>query len=395
MSVISPALDGPADRVPRKGVSLLAQPIAIPIANPRAQYTALKAEIDEAVAKVFEGCHFILGENVVLLEQEVADYCDAKYGIAVNSGTDAIVIALAANGIGPGDEVITTPFTFVATTEAIMIVGARPVYADIDPDTFNLDPADVEARITRNTKAILPVHLYGQCADVEAFERIASKHGLKLIYDGAQAIGSTFKGKGIGAYGNASTLSFFPTKNLGGCGDGGMVLVKDVALAERCKALRFHGMDGNYSYQIVGYCSRLDELQAAILRVKMTRIRDWNAARAANAKYYIEALSDLPLKLPHAEPDNYHIYHQFTLRFHKRDELKEKLAEKGIGSAVYYPSPLHLQPAYESLGYNLGDFPQAEKAAREVLSLPVFPELTRAEVEAVAGAVREAVGELI
>lgn len=365
--------------------------LAIPIANPKAQYLALKNEIAAAVEQVFDSCSFILGPNVNALEQEVPEFCEARFGIGVNSGTDAIVVALAAAGIGPGDEVITTPFTFVATTEAIMIVGAKPVYVDIDPTTFNLDPSLIEEKITPRTKAILPVHLYGQCADIESIEEIARKHGLKLISDGAQAIGSMHKGKGIGAFGDASTLSFYPTKNLGGCGDGGMVLTNDEELYARAKSLRFHGMDGAYSYQYVGYCSRLDELQAAVLRVKLKKIREWNDARRANAAYYIEELKDLPIELPIAKPENYHIYHQFTIRFAKRDELKEKLQQKGIGSAVFYPSPLHVQKAYTSLGYKEGDFPESERAAREVLSLPIFPELTRAELEEVASAVRESV----
>jgi dTDP-4-amino-4,6-dideoxygalactose transaminase len=368
--------------------------LAIPVANPKAQNLALKDEIAAAVQQVFESGQFILGPNVTALEQEVADFCEAGIGIAVNSGTDAIVVALAACGVGPGDEVITTPFTFVATTEAIMIVGAKPVYVDIEPSTFNLDPAKVEAAITLNTKAILPVHLYGQCAEVGRIGEIAAKHGLKVVYDGAQAIGSRSDGKGIGVYGDASTLSFYPTKNLGGCGDGGMVLTCDDEVARMSKSLRFHGMDGNYSYEHVGYCSRLDEIQAAVLRVKLKRIAEWNEARRKHAAYYIDALRDLPLSLPEAQTENYHIYHQFTLRFSKRDELKTKLAERGVGSAVFYPSPLHLQNAYLNLGYKQGDFPEAEKAASEVLSLPVFPELEQEQVETVASAIRESVGEL-
>ncbi|MHB9036098.1 MAG: DegT/DnrJ/EryC1/StrS family aminotransferase [Armatimonadota bacterium] len=366
----------------------------IPVANPKAQNTALKEEISAAVQQVLDSGQFILGPNVTALEAEVPKVCDAGFGIAVNSGTDAIVVALAACGIGPGDEVITTPFTFVATTEAIIIVGAKPVYADIDPQTFNLDPAKVEDKITERTKAILPVHLYGQCADVDRFAEIAKKHNLKLIYDGAQAIGSKHNGKGIGVFGEAATLSFYPTKNLGGCGDGGMVLVRDEELATKTKSIRFHGMDATYSYQYVGYCSRLDEIQAAILRIKLKSIEQWNAARAANAAYYIEALNGLPLQLPVPKTENYHIYHQFTIRFTKRDELKAKLAERGVGSAVFYPSPLHLQQAYLNLGYKQGDFPVSEQVARECLSLPVFPELTAQDRETVAQAMKSSIEEL-
>lgn len=374
--------------------------MAIPVANPKAQYLALKEEITAAVLQVFDSCQFVLGPNVKALEEEVPEVCDAKFGIAVNSGTDALVIALAACGVGPGDEVITTPYTFVATTEAIMIVGAKPVYADIDPETFNLDPAKIEEKITNKTKAILPVHLYGQCADIEAIEAIAKKYNLKLVSDGAQAIGSLHKDKGIGMYGDASTLSFYPTKNLGGCGDGGMVLTSSEEVFKMSKSLRFHGQgdigrDSTYAYEHVGYCTRLDEIQAAILRIKLTKIKEWNESRHTNAAHYLDTLKDLPLKLPVSKTENYHIYHQFTVRFEKRDELKAKLAERGVGSAVFYPSPLHLQRAYLPLGHKEGDFPEAERAAREVLSLPVFPELKREEVEQVAAAVKESVLELM
>lgn len=374
--------------------------MAIPIVNPKAQNLALKDEIAAAVQAVFDSGAFVLGPNMVALEAEIAEVCEAKHGIAVNSGTDALVIALAAAGVGPGDEVITTPFTFVATTEAIMIVGAKPVYADIDPADFNLDPAEVEKKITSKTKAMLPVHLYGQCADATRLGEIARKHGLKVVYDGAQAIGSTHKGRGIGAYADASTLSFYPTKNLGACGDGGMVLTSSEEVFKLAKSLRFHGQgdigrDSTYTYEHVGYCTRLDEIQAAVLRVKLGYIGKWNAARKAIADFYIERLSGLPLQLPIPKAENNHIYHQFTIRFARRNELAAKLAERGIGSKVFYPSPLHLEYAYKPLGYKPGDFPVAEKAAAEVLSLPMFPELTREQMEQVAAGVRESVEELM
>ncbi|OFX14373.1 MAG: transcriptional regulator [Armatimonadetes bacterium RBG_16_58_9] len=368
--------------------------MAIPLVNLKAQNLALKDEIAAAVLGVLDSGQFILGPNVSALEEEVAPICQAEFGVTVNSGTDAIVIAFAACGIGSGDEVITTPFTFVATTEAIMIVGAKPVYVDIEADTFNLDPNKIEEKITDKTKAILPVHLYGQCADIERIESIARKHGLKLVSDGAQAIGAKHKGKGIGAYGDAATLSFYPTKNLGGCGDGGMVLTDSEETAKIAKSLRSHGTDSTYSYERVGYCSRMDELQAAVLRVKLAKISEWNESRRSNAAVYVQHLSDLPLKLPISRPENYHVYHQFTVRFERRDELKAKLAEREIGSAIFYPSPLHLQRAYANLGYKPGDLPDAEKASAEVLSLPIFPELTHKELIQVAAAVREAVMEL-
>lgn len=373
--------------------------MAIPIVNPKAQNQSLKDEIAAAVQSVLDSGAFVLGPNGSALEPEVAAVCESKYGVAVNSGTDALVIALAAAGVAHGDEVITTPFTFVATTEAIMIVGAKPVYADIDPADFNLDPAEVEKKITPKTKAILPVHLYGQCADATRLGEIAGKHGLKLIYDGAQAIGSMHKGKGIGIYGDASTLSFYPTKNLGACGDGGMVLTDSEELYKAAKSLRFHGQgdigsNSTYTYEHVGYCSRLDEFQAAILRVKLNHIGKWNEARRSIASRYIEAMSDLPIQLPVAKPENNHIYHQFTIRSAERSELATKLAERGVGSKVFYPSPLHLEYAYASLGHKPGDFPEAERAAAEVLSLPMFPELASEDMETVISAMRESVMEL-
>jgi dTDP-4-amino-4,6-dideoxygalactose transaminase len=304
------------------------------------------------------------------------------------------VIALAANDIEPGDEVITSPFTFVATTEAIMIVGAKPVYVDIDPTDFNLDPQKIEEKITPKTKAILPIHLYGQCAQVGAITEIAQKHGLNVIYDGAQAIGAGYRDKGIGAYGDAATLSFYPTKNLGGCGDGGMILTNSEAVAEKAKSLRVHGQDATYSYQYVGFCSRLDAIQAAVLRVKLRKIDEWNEARRANARYYIDQLSDLPIKLPAAKPDNYHVYHQFTVRISKREEFAAKLAERGIESKVFYPHPLHLERAYVNLGYKPGDFPETEQIAKECLSIPVSPELTAGERKQVVEAIRDSIREL-
>lgn len=371
----------------------------IPVVNPKAQNLALKDELSAAVLAVLHSGSFVLGPNMAALESEVAEVCEAGYGVAVNSGTDALVIALAACGVGPGDEVITTPFTFVATTEAIMIVGAKPIYADIDPTDFNLDCAEVESNITSRTRAILPVHLYGQCCDATRFDEIAGKRGLKVIHDGAQAIGALHRAKGIGAYGDASILSFYPTKNLGGCGDGGMVLTNDENVYKLARSLRFHGQgdvgrDSTYTYEHVGYCTRLDEFQAAVLRVKLNYLGQWNEARRSIAERYIQGLGDLPIELPVPKTENYHVYHQFTIRFAKRSELAAKLAQRGIGSKVFYPSPLHMEYAYRPLGYKPGDLPEAEKAAVEVLSLPMFPELSSEDVDTVIAAVRESVKEL-
>lgn len=371
----------------------------IPVVNPKAQNAALRDELSAAIQAVLDSGAFVLGPNMTALENEIAAACEASYGVAVNSGTDALVIALAACGVGPGDEVITTPFTFVATTEAIMIVGAKPVYADIDPTDFNLDPALIEARISPRTRAILPVHLYGQCANATLIDSIARAHGLKVIYDGAQAIGATHAGRGIGCYGDASTLSFYPTKNLGACGDGGMVLTNDESVYKLAKSLRFHGQgdigrDSTYTYEHVGYCTRMDEFQAAVLRVKLNHLKGWNEARRAIAARYIEAFKELPVGLPVAKAENYHIYHQFTIRFAKRNELAARLAERGIGTKVFYPNPLHLEFAYRPLGYKPGDLPESEKAAAEVLSIPMYPELASADVEEVIKAVTESVREL-
>lgn len=359
----------------------------VPMADLKAQYQPISEEMNDAVRAVLESGAFTLGNNVKLLEQEIAEYCGAAYGIGVNSGTDAIGLALNALGVGPDDEVITTPFTFVATTEVIALLGAKPVYVDIDPATFNLDPNLIEAKITERTKAILPVHLYGQPADVSKIEEIADRHGLRLVYDGAQAIGAEANGKPMGVYGDAVTLSFFPTKNLGGAGDGGMILTDDADLAEKLRALRFHGGGGSYSYKYVGYCSRLHEIQAAVLRVKLPHLIDWTESRRKNAGKYRSLLGDLALTLPFEALYAKHVYHQFTVRLPERDSLREFLNAREVGTGVYYPNPLHLEDAYKYLGYKPGDLPEAERACLEVLSLPVFPEMSEEQLDHVASSI--------
>ncbi|HUV03748.1 MAG TPA: DegT/DnrJ/EryC1/StrS family aminotransferase [Armatimonadota bacterium] len=360
----------------------------VPIADLRAQYQSIKREMDDAVQAVMAGSAFILGPSVKALEERIAEYSGAAYGVGVNSGTDALLLALAAIGIGPGDEVITTPFTFVATTEVIAVLGARPVYADIEAETFNLDPKRIEEKITPRTNAILPVHLYGQAADVTRISEVAKRHGLRVIYDGAQAIGAMAHGRPIGAYGDAVTLSFFPTKNLGAAGDGGMVLTNDAELAEKLRFLRFHGSGGAYSYKHVGYCSRLDEIQAAILLAKLPHLDAWTELRRANAETYRCLLSDLDIVLPKEQPFNKHVYHQYTIRHRERDQLRQLLKSKEIDTGVYYPNPLHFEEAYRYLGYKPGDLPEAERACREVLSLPVFPGLTEQQLAHVACSIR-------
>ncbi len=364
----------------------------VPMADLPAQHQELRAELSAAFDQVMDKCQFGLGDNVAALEGEIAALCGARHGLGVNSGTDALLLALRALGVGPGDEVITTPFTFVATVEVICLAGATPVLADIDPHTFNLDPEKTAAKVTARTRAIMPVHLFGQLADMTRLRRIAQAHGLPLIGDGAQAIGASHWGRPLAAWSDLTTLSFFPTKNLGACGDGGMVLTDSDDHKEALRLLRFHGSGGGYFYKEIGYCSRLDEMQAALLRVKATRLGAWNEARRANAAAYEERLGDLcgRVFLPRTLDGNRHVFHQYTLRVPdgRRDALQKHLAGRGVQSAVYYPLSLHLQPAYAHLGCAEGDLPESERATREVLSLPVHPHLRPEQVEYAAEAVR-------
>lgn len=364
----------------------------VPLADLPAQHRALRAELSAAFEHVMDSCRFILGDNVAALEAETAHATGVQYGLGVGSGTDALLLSLLALNIGPGDEVITTPFTFVATAEVICLAGATPVFADINPHSFNLDPVQVEARITPRTKAIMPVHLFGQSADMTRLGEIARAHNLALIGDGAQAIGATHAGKPLAQWSDLTTLSFFPTKNLGGCGDGGMVLTDSETHRNRIKTLRFHGSGGGYFYKEVGYCSRLDELQAALLRVKAAHINDWNGKRRANARRYDRGLGALSgrLCLPTTDAGNEHVFHQYTIRVldGQRDALQKHLASQGIQSAVYYPLSLHLQEAYASLGMKEGDLPESEQASHEVLSLPVHPDLSDEQGDFVVQAVQ-------
>jgi dTDP-4-amino-4,6-dideoxygalactose transaminase len=342
---------------------------------------------------VMDSCDFGgLGENTTALEREIAELCGAKYALGVNSGTDALLLSLLALGVGPGDEVITPAFTFIATGETICLAGATPVFADIDPRTFNLDPDGAVAKITDKTKVILPVHLFGQLADMTRFREIAQRHNLALLGDAAQAIGASHQGQPLGAWGEANTLSFYPTKNLGACGDGGMVLTDQEEVAEQIKLLRFHGSGGGYFHKKIGYCSRLDGMQAALLRVKAKRLPEWNEQRRRNAAVYDFALRGLDgrLTLPYTERGNHHIYHQYTVRVTEgqRDALQKYLAGRGVQSAIYYPLPIHLQEAYVFLGYRAGDLPESEQASQEVLSLPVHPDLSHEQLEYAAESVR-------
>lgn len=368
----------------------------IPVLDLTAQYASLKPAIDAAMQEVAAGGQYILGPNVRALEAEVAAYCDGRFGIGVANGTDALHLALRALRIGPGDEVITTPFTFVATTEAIGLVGATPVFVDIDPDTYNLDPARIAQAITPRTKAILPVHLYGQPCDMGPILEIARAHRLYVVEDCAQAIGATYKGRKVGSLGDAAAFSFFPSKNLGCFGDGGMVVTNHPEVAERVEMLRRHGGQVKYRHSELGLNSRLDELQAAILRVKLPHLELWNAARRRIAARYNERLARVccvqrPRELESSDPAVPSavarcVYHQYTVRVRNRDAVQARLKAAGVGTMVYYPVPLHRQEVHAELRHAPGAFPVAERAAEECLSLPIFPELTEAEQERVVDA---------
>jgi dTDP-4-amino-4,6-dideoxygalactose transaminase len=349
----------------------------VPLLDLTAQYAGIRDEVRRAMDEVCDSQQFILGPQVERLERAVAEYCRCAHGIGVSSGTDALLVALMALDIKAGDEVITTPYTFFATAGTIARLGARPVFVDIEPDTYNINPALIERAITPRTKAILPVHLYGQCADMDAILRF----GLPVIEDAAQAIGAEYKGRRAGSMGVAGCLSFFPTKNLGGFGDAGMVVTSDAALAERVRVLRVHGMQPKYYHRLVGGNFRLDALQAAVLNVKLKHLDEWTRRRQANAAFYSARITG-PVAVHH------HIYNQYVIRSKQRDRLRARLTSAGIGTEIYYPVPLHLQECFAYLGYRAGDFPEAEAAARETLALPVYPELTREQLEYVAAAIR-------
>jgi len=360
------------------------------------QYQNLKPEIDAAVLEVLERGVFIGGPAVEKFEKEVADFLGAKHAIGLNSGTDALYLSLKALGIGAGDEVITTAFTFFATAEAVAAAGANPVFVDIDAKTFNIDANQIEAAITEKTKAIIPVHLFGQMADMAPIKKIAQKYNLKIIEDCAQAIGATqiIDGKEVkaGNVGDTGCFSFFPTKNLGAYGDGGMATTNDDEITAKIRMLKVHGSspENKYKNLEIGVNSRLDAIQAAILSVKIKYLDQWNDQRAAIAKRYDERLSNIAdIITPFAAPNNRHVYHQYTMRTAKRDQLAQFLKNAQIPTMIYFPFPMHLEPAFKHLGYKTGDFPASEQAAREVLSLPIYPEFEREKQAAVIGAIKE------
>jgi dTDP-4-amino-4,6-dideoxygalactose transaminase len=356
----------------------------------KVQYDAMKDEIDRAVLEVIRNTAFILGPQGKALEGNIASYHGVKHAVAVASGTDALHLALRAADIGSGDEVITTPFTFIATAEAISYQGAVPVFVDIRPDTFNIDVTQIEAHITKRTKAILPVHLYGQAADMTAIMAIARKHKLRVIEDCAQSFGADHRGTKTGAFGDLGCFSFFPSKNLGCYGDGGMVITNDAKLAERLQSLRNHGSKVRYYHDEVGYNSRLDEIQAAVLNVKFKRIDSYNAGRIRSAALYKKYLSVPNVQTPVESGDGKHVYHQYTIKVKDRDAVKKRLDDAKMSSMIYYPVPLHLQAAYQGLGMMQGSLPVSEQAARDVLSLPMYPELTEEQIMTVSDAVKKA-----
>lgn len=391
----------------------------IPLINLKKQYETIKENVDKQVSEVLSSAQYIMGPNVKEFEKEFSKYLGVKHSISVGNGTDALVIALQALGIGRGDEVITTPFTFFATAESISAVGATPVFVDVTKDTFNIDPSKIEEKITSKTKAIMPVHIFGQPCDMNAINEIAEKHNLYIIEDAAQAVGAKYKGQMIGSLSDIVTFSFFPTKNLGCAGDGGMIVTNNDKLATICRALKVHGSGENgrkaynilndiaekvkkdassdntvynplkyYNY-LIGHNSRLDEIQAAILRVKLPFLDEWNNKRIENAEFYNEQLFDTDLVTPFEDPDVKHVYHMYILQSEKRNELVSYLKEQGVATGIYYPIPLHLQKAYINSGYKEGDMPNAEYLSYRTFAIPIFAELTEDEKEYIVNTIKK------
>ena len=360
----------------------------VPFLNLTAQYDSLRTELLAAVEKTLASGHYVLGPNVAAFEEQIAAFTGTKFAVGVNSGSDALTLSLRALGIGAGDEVITTPFTYIAPAEAIYQMGAKIVFADIDPRTFNLDPTAVAKRITTRTKAIIPVHLFGQAAALDELLELTAGQGIHLVEDCAQAIGATFRGKRVGGFGCMSCFSFYPTKNLGADGDGGMIVTSDESLAKKLRMLRVHGIERRYHHDLHGYNSRLDEIQAAILRVKLPHLERWNQRRREIAARYDAGLSGLPLELPVTAEGNVHVYHVYAVLSDRRDALQQFLNERGVPTIIYYPKPLHLQRVYSGLGGE-GELPVAETVARRILPLPMYPELTNEHVDDVVEVIRE------
>jgi dTDP-4-amino-4,6-dideoxygalactose transaminase len=363
--------------------------MSVPFVDLKRQYLEIKDEILSAVARVFDSTQFVLGQEVAAFEEEFAAYCGARHGIAVNTGTSALHLALLAAGIGPGDEVVTVPLTFVATAAAIGYTGAKPVFVDVDPVTYTMDPVAIEAAITPRTKAILPVHLYGQAADMDPIVAIARRHGLLVIEDAAQAHGAEYKGRRCGSIGDLGCFSFYPGKNLGAYGEGGLVTTANPEFVRRIRMLRDWGAEIKYQHVMKGFNYRMEGVQGAVLRIKLRYLEAWTEARRTHAAAYHRLLEDSGITLPVEAPRNRHVYHVFAVLTPQRREFMESLAERGVQTGIHYPIPVHLQPAYSELNYRPGDFPVSERVASEEVSLPMFPELTENEIEAVAQAVLE------
>ncbi len=361
--------------------------VPLPLLDLKAQYATIRDEVLAAVREVLDSQVCIGGPKVAELEQKVAELCGCAYGVGVSSGTDALLCSMMSLDIGPGDEVITTPFTFFATAGSIARLGAKPVFVDIDSRTYNLNPEAIQSALTARTKAIIPVHLFGQMADMDSIMTIAERHGLAVIEDAAQAILATYKGHRSGSIGTLGCLSFFPSKNLGAAGDGGMVVTNDETLYERLAMMRNHGSKPKYWHPYVGGNFRLDPIQAAVLLVKLPYLDDWSEARRRNAAYYDERFGPLGVCIPYVRPDCTSVYNQYVIRVERRDELKLHLAQRGIQTEIYYPTPLHLQPCFTDLGYEPGCLPESLKASREVLALPIYPELPGSHREFVADAI--------
>jgi dTDP-4-amino-4,6-dideoxygalactose transaminase len=363
--------------------------MTVPFVDLKQQYTGIKDEILSAVSRVFESSQFVLGKEVAAFEEEFAAYCGAIHGIAVNTGTSALHLALLAAGIGPGDEVITVPLTFVATTAAIVYTGAKPVFVDVHPITYTMDAARLEAAITPRTKAILPVHLYGQPADMDAICRIAHRHGLFVIEDAAQAHGAEYRGRRCGSIGDLGCFSFYPGKNLGAYGEGGIVTTNNPEFARLIRMLRDWGAEKKYHHVMKGFNYRMEGVQGAILRVKLRYLEQWTEARRNHASMYTQALADSGVQAPSEAPDTRHVYHVYAILSIQRQQLMDTLAACGIQAGIHYPTPVHLLPAYSDLNYRAGDFPNAEKVTSQEISLPMFPELTPAQIKQVSEAVLE------
>lgn len=364
----------------------------VPLLDLKAQFKDIRTEVLSAIEGVCDDQSFILGQRVADLEEDIAKYLGCRYAVGVASGSDALLLSLMALDLHPGDEVITVPFTFFSTAGVVSRLNATPVFVDIQADTFNIDPEQLEKKITPRTKAIIPVHLFGQCAEMEKILEVANRHGVKVIEDACQAIGAVHNGQKAGTFGYTGCFSFFPSKNLGGVGDGGLIATNDEALRELLLALRVHGSRSDYHHDHIGLNSRLDALEAAVLRVKLQRLNGWNEKRAKNAAFYEKLFTEAGLldrvTLPQTVPGNVHVFNQFTIRAQKRDQLMGYLKEQEIGHKVYYPVPLHLQECYQPLGYEKGDLPVSERMAAEVLSLPIYPELAESQMEMVVGAIK-------